>query len=90
MKRVPVKKRVYVDESLSERRKEREYGRAERGQRVLGVRAGKKAEHTNVIGALCGKMHIAVECYKHTTNAVFLRNGSGGCWKKSLMGKGIK
>ena len=88
MNRVPVKKRVYVDESRYERKNEREYGRADRGARGLGVREGKKAEHTNVIGALCGMRHIAVECYKHTTNTVFFEEWFLRLLKKIPHGQG--
>ena len=88
LNRVPVKKQVYIDESRAEQKNEREYGRAERGQRVLGVRDGKKAEHTNIIGALCGKTHIAVECYKHTTNAVFFEQWFERLMKKIPHGQG--
>jgi transposase len=50
---------------------QREYGRALRGQAVEDFKWGSHFERVNVIGALCNKEHIAVECYNHATNSVF-------------------
>jgi hypothetical protein len=54
---------------------QREYGRALRGQTVEGFKWGSHFERVNVIGALCNKEHIAVECYNHATNSAFLKTG---------------
>ena len=49
----------------------REYGRAFRGQKVEGQKSGRKFQRVNIIGALCDGKHIALQCYKNTTNAAF-------------------
>jgi transposase len=50
---------------------QREYGRAPRGEKVEDIKHGKKAERTNVIGALCNGKHLGVTCYSHSTNSEF-------------------
>jgi transposase len=71
LKRVPYEKRVYIDESGVNEFLQWEYGRALRGQEVEGLKPGKRFLRVNVIGALCTKEHIAVECYKHSTNSAY-------------------
>ena len=47
----------------------REYARAPRGEKVEDVTRGGLIERLNVVGAVCGGEHFAVECYRHPTNA---------------------
>jgi transposase len=58
-----------VDESGVNACLQREYGRALRGEQINGARQGNQYERVNVIGALCGGRHYAVECYSRTTNS---------------------
>jgi transposase len=71
LKRVPLAKRVYLDESGVNTSLQREFGRALRGEIVEGVKRGAKFERLNVIGALCFGTHFAIKCYKQTTNGAF-------------------
>jgi transposase len=52
----------------------REYGRALRGKRVEDKKRGRKFQRVNVIGAVCNKKHLAVTCYKHTTDSEFFEH----------------
>ena len=45
-----------------------------RGQKVEGIKMGSRFERVNVIGALCNNEHIAVECYKHTTDSAYFED----------------
>jgi len=65
---------VYVDESGVTTCLQREHGRAPRGEVVEDTVRGSKFERTNVIGAKCDGRHLAVECYKHTTDSAFIEN----------------
>ena len=71
MKRVPGKKRVYVDECGVNTCLRREYGRALRGVQAKDVKRGSRFERANVIGARCNGKHYAVECYKHPADSGF-------------------
>ena len=62
---------MYVDESGVNKQFQREYGYAERGEKVCDTKSGRRSQRMNVIGGLCNGKHIAVEQYEHTTNAVF-------------------
>lgn len=50
---------VYIDESGIEESLCREYGRAQRGQKVLGERMGKKAQRLSIIAGLNQKELVA-------------------------------
>jgi len=62
---------VYVDESGVSTCLVREYGRSLRVKKVEDVKRGRRFQRVNVIGALCGGKHLAVECYGHTANSAF-------------------
>ena len=63
---------MYVDESGVNKQFQREYGYAERGEKVFDTKSGRNSQRMNVIGGICnGGKHIGVEQYEHTTNAVF-------------------
>jgi len=65
---------VFVDESGLNRHYRREYARAKRGIKVHDKKPGKREKRTNIIGALWGKKHIAMQCYEHTTTASFFED----------------
>lgn len=65
---------IFVDESGLNREYRRVYARAKRGVRVHGTRPGRKQKRTNIIGALWGKKHIAMQCYDHSTTAAFFED----------------
>ena len=65
---------VFVDESGLNRYYRRLYARAKRGVRVHDVKHGKKYKRTNIIGAKWGDKHIAMQCYQHSTTAVFFED----------------
>jgi transposase len=65
---------VYVDESGLNREYRRLYARAKRGVRVYDKRSGKKYKRANIIGGLCNGKHFAVQCYEHSTTAVFFED----------------
>ena len=75
---------MYTDESGATACLVREYGRAERGEKVPGVKAGGKYQRTNVIAALCGGKHTAVRCCTGRTNAAFFEEWFGGCLLKTV------
>jgi len=65
---------VFVDESGLNRHYRRLYARAKRGVRVHDTRPGKRHKRTNIIGALWGEKHIAMQCYEHSTTAAFFED----------------
>jgi hypothetical protein len=69
IKRVPLEKRVYVDESGTNTFLQREYARAPRGEKIEDARRGTQFERVNVIGGLCAGKHLSIECYKRATNS---------------------
>ena len=78
MKRVPRSKRVYVDESGINTCLQREYARSPRGEAVEDLKRGSRFERVNVVGALCGGTHYAVECYRQTANGEFFERWFSG------------
>ncbi len=65
---------IFVDESGLNREYRRVHARAKRGVRVHGTRPGRKQKRSNIIGALWGKKHIAMQCYDHSTTAAFFED----------------
>ena len=65
---------VYVDETGVNREQRRLYARAHRGVRVYDKKSGKKGKRTNIIAGLCDGKHLAVQCYGHSTTAVFFED----------------
>jgi len=69
---------VYVDESGLNREYRRIYARAKRGVKVYDKRSGKKIKKVNIVAGLlygaCGKKHIAVHSYEHSTKAAFFED----------------
>ena len=75
---------MYTDESGVTARLAREYGRAERGKKVPGVKAGGKCQRTNVTAAPCGGKRTAVRRYTGGTDAAFFERRFGGCPLKTV------
>ena len=65
---------VYVDETGVNQHYQREHGRSKRGSKVQDTKRGKRFKRTNIIGALRGKEHLAVQCYEHSTIASFFED----------------
>ena len=65
---------VFVDETGLNREYRRIYARASRGVKVHGIKPGKRQKRTNIIGALWGKKHIAMQCYEHSTTSEFFED----------------
>ena len=65
---------VFVDESGLNRYYRREYARAKRGVKVYGKKPGTRHKRTNIIGALWNDRHIAMQCYEHSTTALFFED----------------
>lgn len=65
---------IFMDECGIDAHYQRPYGRARIGVRVEDAKRGKRFRRTNVIAALWGKKHIAVQCYNHTTTATFFED----------------
>ena len=63
---------------------QREYGRCPRGEQVEDVKAGKRFDRVNVIGALCAGEHLAIECYRQTTDSKFFENWFENCLLKVI------
>jgi transposase len=88
LNRVPLDKRVYIDECGVNSNLQRDYGRAVRGEIVEGIKRGSCYERVNVIGSVCNNEHFAIECYSHSTDSayfldwfknVFLKEIPNGC-----------
>jgi hypothetical protein len=80
LKRVPHKKRVYVDETGIAIFMMRLFAYALRGCPVHDVVPGHRFDRLNVVAALCNGVYCGVECYRHTTDAVFFE-----CWFSGLL-----
>ncbi len=65
---------VFVDETGLNREYRRIYARAIRGVKVHGIKPGRRQKRTNIIGALWGKKHIAMQCYEHSTTAAYFED----------------
>jgi len=65
---------VFADESGLNREYRRLYARAKRGIKVHDTRPGRRQKRTNIIGALCNGKHIAMQCYEHSTKALFFED----------------
>ena len=55
VKRIPGKKRVYVDESGVNEYFQREFALVPRGEIIEGIKCGNKFKRVNIIGALCNE-----------------------------------
>ena len=71
VKRIPGKKRVYVDESGVNEYFQREFARAPRGEIIEGIKCGNKFKRVNIIGALSNEKYYGIQCYKETTDSAF-------------------
>jgi transposase len=50
-----------------------------RGEQAAGTKPGRKFQRLNVVGAICSNKPIAVQDYKHRTNAAFFERWFSGC-----------
>jgi transposase len=50
---------------------QREYARAPRGEVIEDVKRGYRFDRVNVIGALCGGAHFAIECFRQAADSQF-------------------
>ena len=70
IKDIPEDKLVYVDETGIDEYLYREYARAPRGQKVVGVVSGKKFKRTNIVAGKCGNRIIAPFQYSGSTDSI--------------------
>jgi transposase len=75
---------VYVDESGVNACLQREYGRALRGETIEGVKRGTRFDRVNVIGALCGGEHCAIECFRQAADSKFFEAWFENCLLKAI------
>lgn len=69
IKKVPVSRRVYVDESGVSHYYCRQHGRAVRGKRVDGMMPGKKFARVNVVADYCDGQIMGEYSYLRSTTA---------------------
>ena len=66
---IPAEKRIYIDESGKHRNLDREYGYAQRGEKVEGKTQGKKAEKLNIVAAKRGDEIMEIHEYNCAMNS---------------------
>lgn len=66
--KVPEKDRIYLDESGINQYIYREYGRAARGQKVLGETSGKRFSRESFVAGLYEGKFLAPMCFQGTCN----------------------
>ena len=84
VRKIPRKKRVYVDESGVNEHLQREFARAPRGEIIEDVKCGNKFNRVNIIGALCNEKYYGIQCYKQTTNSAFFEQWFENCLLKEI------
>ena len=63
---------AYIDECGINKALVREYGYAPKGERVEGIRCGRRFHRLNVVGGSFGGKMVAAHCYEHSaTGCVF-------------------
>jgi hypothetical protein len=63
---------------------QREYARSPRGEIIEDVKRGTQFDRVNVIGALCGGVHCAVECFRQLTDSKFFEAWFENCLLKAI------
>jgi transposase len=63
---------------------QREYARALRGEIIEDVKRGARFDRVNVIGALWGGVHIAVECFRQAADGKFFEAWVENCLLKVI------
>jgi transposase len=63
---------------------QREHARAPRGEIIEDVKRGARFDRVNVIGALCGGVHFAVECFRQRTDHKFFEAWVEKCLLKVI------
>lgn len=66
---VPISRRIYIDESGVSQCYCREHGRALRGERVYGMRPGRKFARVNVVAGYCDGQILGEYCYVGSATA---------------------
>ena len=84
LSKIPLEKRVYVDESGINKCLVREHGRAMRGVKVEDTKRGKKFQRTNIIAAKMGNSIIAPLCYTENTTGAFFADWFRKVFVKSV------
>jgi transposase len=51
---------------------------------VEDIKRGSKFDRVNVIGALCLGVHLAIQCYRHTTDSAFFEGWFVNCLLKEI------
>jgi hypothetical protein len=63
---------------------QREYARSPRGEIIEDVKRGTRLDRVNVIGALGGAVHCAVECFRHQADSKFFEACFENCLLKAI------
>jgi transposase len=66
---IPIERRIYVDESGTNKSGYRTHGRALRGVRIHGIITGKRVKRVNVVAGFCDGKILADYCYEGTMNS---------------------
>jgi hypothetical protein len=80
---------VYIDESGINKHLHREYGRAPRGEQVLGDVKGKKFQRLSMIAGLCDNKIIAPFTHEITTDAKLFNGWLEQCLLPELQPAGV-
>jgi transposase len=63
---------------------QREYARAPLGEIIEDVKRGARFDRVNVIGALCGGVHFAIECFRQAADSAFFEAWVANCLLKVI------
>ena len=84
IEQITAEKLVYVDEPGIDQCLYREYARAPRGQKVMGIISGKKFKRTNIVaGTCCGKW-VAPMQYDCSTDSLLFEFWFENCLLKEV------
>jgi transposase len=89
IRRISAKNLVYVDEMGIEQCLYREYARAPRGQKVMGVISGRKFKRTNIVAGYCQKKWVAPLQYDGSTDSDLFEFWFEKCLLKEIKRKYI-
>ena len=89
IKRISAKKLIYVDECGIDKYLYREYGRALRGQPVMGKISGKKFNRTNIVAGICQGKWVAPRQYDGSADSNLFEFWFENCLLAEIRGKYI-
>jgi transposase len=89
VRRILAKNLVYVDEMGIEQCLHREYARAPRGQKIMGIISGQKFKRTNIVAGYCQKKWVAPMQYEGSTNSDLFEFWFENCLLKEIKRKYI-